>query len=73
MQAAQAKEERTKVFGVGMGLGADLGFLDRLARIAGTDENALSPRRANDPSDYEAQLTAIFKTIINSRTGRLVK
>ncbi len=73
MQAAQAKAERTKMFGVGMGLGADFGFLDRLARIANTDVGGQSPRGASDPSDYEVQLTTIFRTIINNRTGRLVK
>ncbi|HET6425816.1 MAG TPA: vWA domain-containing protein, partial [Planctomycetaceae bacterium] len=73
MQVAQAEAERTKTFGVGMGLGADLEFLDRVARIAETDENGISPRGTDDPSDYEAQLTNIFKKIINNRGGRLVK
>lgn len=72
-QVAQAEVERTRTYSVGMGLGADFNFLDRMARIAETDEGGLSPRGASDPSDYESQLTNIFKKIINSRGGRLVK
>ncbi len=38
MQAAQFKAEKGEVYPVGMGLGADFGFMDRIARISKTDE-----------------------------------
>ena len=47
-------------------------FKDKLG-LAGTDVGGLSPRGTGNPADYEAQLTQIFKTIINTRTGRLMK
>jgi Flp pilus assembly protein TadG len=73
MQTAKATNEKTKVFGVGMGLGADLNFMDRLARLADTDKGGLSPRGTGNPADYEERLSEILKEIINNRSGRLVK
>ncbi len=72
-QAAQMEKKKEKLYGVGMGLGADLDFMDRIARIAKTDEGGLSPRGTGNPTDYEQQLINIFRKIINTRSGRLVK
>lgn len=72
-QAAQMEKKKEKLYGVGMGLGADLDFMDRIARIAKTDEKGLSPRGTGNPTDYEQQLINIFRKIINTRSGRLVK
>ena len=72
-QAAQMEKKKEKLYGVGMGLGADIDFMDRIARIAKTDEAGLSPRGTGNPTDYEQQLINIFRKIINTRSGRLVK
>ena len=72
-QAALMEKKKEKLYGVGMGLGADLDFMDRIARLAQTDEGGLSPRGTGNPSDYEQQLINIFKKVINTRSGRLVK
>ena len=72
-QAADMQRKKEKLYPVGMGLGADLGFLDRVARLAQTDEGGLSPRGTGNPADYEQQLINIFQKIINTRSGKLVK
>ncbi len=73
MQAADMKAKKQRLYPVGMGLGSDLDFMDRTARLAGTDIGGLSPRGTGNPSDYETQLINIFKQIINTRAGRLVR
>lgn len=65
--------DKGKLYPVGMGLGADLNFMDRLARMAKTDKGGLSPRGAGNPAEYEERLTAIFREIIQSPGSRLVK
>lgn len=72
-QAALMAKKKEKLYGVGMGLGADIDFMDRVARIAKTDEAGLSPRGTGNPTDYEQQLINIFRKIINTRSGRLVR
>ena len=67
------KEDKGSLYPIGMGLGADLDFSDRIARIAKTDNNGLSPRGAGGPLDYESRLTDIFKNIITTPGSRLVK
>jgi hypothetical protein len=74
MQAAQFKAEKGEVYPVGMGLGADFGFMDRIARISKTDEGTgMSPRPPGNPAVYEAALTEIFQKIIETPNVRLVK
>ena len=59
---------------VGIGLGTDYGFMDRMARTGGTaDDDGLSPRGSGNPADYEQRLTDIFEEIINNGRMRLVK
>ena len=65
--------QKGKLYAVGMGLGADLDFMDRLARMAKTAKNGQSPRGAGNPAEYEARLTAIFTEIIRNPGVRLVK
>ncbi|MFN0198481.1 MAG: vWA domain-containing protein, partial [Planctomycetaceae bacterium] len=72
MQADQMKTDNVEVFSVGMGLGADLDFMDRIARINGTDSNGLSPRGTGNPDDYEERLTEIFQNILEHPGTRLV-
>lgn len=62
-----------KLFPVGMGMGADLNFMDRLARMSVTDDGGQSPRGAENPALYEQELTKIFKKIIQTPGSRLVK
>ncbi len=72
-QAADMQRKKVKLYPVGMGLGADLGFMDRVARLAQTDVGGLGPRGTGNPADYEQQLINIFQKIINTRSGKLVK
>ena len=74
MQAARMKAQRWDVFPVGIGLGTDYDFLDRLARIGGTaNDNGESARGSGNPAEYEARLTEIFEDIITQRKIRLVE
>lgn len=74
MQASKFQRlDKGKLYPVGMGIGADLDFMDRVARISKTDKAGLSPRGAGNPAEYEQRLTAIFREIIQSPGSRLVK
>ncbi|MEM9351774.1 MAG: TadG family pilus assembly protein [Planctomycetota bacterium] len=67
-------ENRAEVYPVGVGLGTDYEFMDRVARIGGTANAAgQSPRGSGDPEEYEQILTEIFEKIITSPTARLVQ
>ena len=65
--------QRGSVYGVGMGMGVDYDFMDRIARISRTAEGGQSPRSSGDPSAYEAQLIEIFRRIIGRPGSRLVQ
>jgi hypothetical protein len=73
MQTAEIQKKNQKMYPVGMGMGSDLDFMDRMARIAKTDQGGLSARGAGNPADYEAQLTAIFDKLLKQRATRLVQ
>lgn len=74
MQTSQFQaDDDGKLFGVGMGMGADYDFMDRIARTALTDEGGQSPRTSGDPTEYEQKLTEIFREIITRSGSRLVK
>ena len=74
MQAMDMEMDRWKVFPVGLGLGADYNFMDRLARMGGTaDDNGQGPRGSGNPAEYEQRLTDIFKDIITNPQVRLVQ
>ena len=54
-----------KLFPVGMGLGTDYGFMDRLARLADTaDPAGRAPRSGANPAEYEEQLREIFVDLL---------
>ena len=73
MQVAQFKsEDDGYLYPVGMGLGADLDFMDRVARVAGTDQGGLSPRGTGNPADYEQRLIDILNKIVKNPGTRLV-
>jgi hypothetical protein len=74
MQAAMIEQKNGRLFPVGLGLGTDYGFMDRLARMGATaDEDGESPRGSGNPAEYEKRLTAIFENIITNPQVRLVQ
>lgn len=73
MQAAQMNQEKTLLFPVGVGLGCDYNFMDRISRMNKTDVGGQSPRGSGNPAEYEQRLTAIFKEILKTPNVRLVK
>jgi hypothetical protein len=66
---------------VGLGLGADLTLMDRMARQAGTGvkdpNNPNGPKTSRyasgNPADYQSRLTAIFDEIASTPSIQLVK
>ena len=63
-----------QVFSVGIGLGTDYDFMDRMARLGGTANDAgQSPRGSGNPAEYEQRLTEIFEKIITNPQIRLVQ
>jgi len=74
MQASMIRSRKWQLFPVGVGPGADYGFLDRLARLGGTaDEDGHSPRGDNDPARSEHRLSEILQQIIDHPQVRLVQ
>jgi Mg-chelatase subunit ChlD len=62
------------LYSVGLGLGTDYDFLDRMARMGNTaNDDGETFRGSGNPTDYEAVLTSIFEQIIRSPKARLVK
>ncbi len=74
MQARQMQTGRWQLFPVGVGLGTDYGFMDRVARMGGTaSDDGESPRGSGNPAEYERRLTEIFEEIITNPQVRLVQ
>lgn len=67
------KKQRGQFHGVGMGLGTDYDFMDRIARIGSTDINGESARGSGNPAEYEQQLIDVLGAIINRPGARLVE
>ena len=61
------------LFSVGMGVGVNYGFMDRLSRISGTDKGGQSERTSGDPLEYEESIAAILENIIQYAGVSLVK
>jgi Flp pilus assembly protein TadG len=73
MQAVDMNLRKWAVYPVGLGLGTDYDFMDRMARGGGTaDEEGKSSRGSGNPAEYEQRLTEIFKDIISAPKVRLV-
>ena len=74
MQSYQLEAEGIDIYPVGIGLGTDYDFMDRMSRLGGTagDSNG-SPRGSGNPAEYEALLTEIFREIVSLPTARLVE
>ena len=74
MQAARFADDESDLHSIGIGLGADYDFLDRMARLAGTaDDAGLAPRGPTNPDEYEDVLTELIKEVIKNPGTRLVK
>jgi hypothetical protein len=74
MQTDQMQTGNDKMWPVGMGLGCDYDFMDRIARMAETaDDDGQSMHGSGNPAEYEQRMVEIFKNIINTRGGKLVK
>ena len=74
VQAALMEQDGWRTFPVGVGLGADCDFIDRLARSGGTgDESGQSSRGSGNPAEYEQRLTDVFEQIITHPQVRLVQ
>jgi hypothetical protein len=74
MQSMTMQSNGWAVFPVGLGLGTDYSFMDRMARTGGTaDDSGQSPRGSGNPAEYEQRLVEIFEAIIHSPKSRLVQ
>jgi len=73
MQTRKMRQRTWNAFPVGTGLGTDYDFMDRMARMGGTDSGGQSPRGSGNPAEYEQRLTDTFRRIINSPKVRLVQ
>jgi hypothetical protein len=63
-----------QLFPVGIGLGCDYTFMDKMARMGQTaDPNGQGSRSSGNPADYEARLIQIFQKIITNPRLRLVQ
>jgi hypothetical protein len=73
MQAALMEVAGTDMYPVGIGLGTDYDFMDRMARMGATaGSNGQSARGSGNPTEYEERLIEIFEKIIKAPTARLV-
>jgi hypothetical protein len=72
MQAAAMSQQHWDVFPVGLGLGTDYDFMDRMARLGGTAVSGAAHRGSGDPTKYESRLTEVFEKIIVTPEVRLV-
>jgi hypothetical protein len=61
-----------KTFAVGVGLGTDYAFMDKVVQMSTTEADSAAPRTSGDPAEYETELREIFEQIIESARVRLV-
>lgn len=73
MQATKFESTNVALYSVGIGLGTDYNFMDRMARMAGTAKSGQSPRGSGNPAEYEQRLTDIFLEIVKNPGGKLVE
>jgi hypothetical protein len=74
MQGSMTRGDHWYLYPVGVGLGCDYDFMDRMGRMGGTADNSgQSPRGSGNPAEYEQRLTDIFRKIITSPQVRLVE
>ncbi|HLA85525.1 MAG TPA: pilus assembly protein TadG-related protein [Thermoguttaceae bacterium] len=74
VESAKMNSEHWMVYPVGLGLGTDYDFMDRMARLGGTaNDEGQSARGTGNPARYEQRLAEIFEKIITSPQVRLVQ
>lgn len=74
MQAYRFAADKWRLFNVGIGMGTDYDFMDRMARAAQTASGAgQSPRGSGNPAEYEQRLIEMFEEIIENPQVRLVQ
>ncbi len=74
MQSHMMSSGKWRMYPVPLGLGADSDFMDRMARMGGTANDAgESTHSSGDPSEYENELSAIFKKIVDNPQVRMVQ
>jgi hypothetical protein len=73
MQASMMQGNHWYLYPVGIGLGCDYDFMDRMARMGETDKDGQGPRGSGNPADYEARLSEIFRSIITNPKLRIVQ
>jgi hypothetical protein len=74
MQADEIRRSSWWLYPVGIGLGTDYNFMDKMARLGDTaDDSGQSARGSGNPAEYEERLKEIFTRIIQSPKVRLVK
>jgi hypothetical protein len=74
MQTSMMQVGNWQLYPVGIGLGCDYSFMDRMARMGSTaNTDGHSARGTGNPAQYEAVLTGIFNKIITNPKLRIVK
>ena len=74
MKSIQMQGARVDLFPVGVGLGTDYDFMDRMARTGGTaNSSGQSARGSGNPAEYEQRLVDIFEKIIKQPVAKLVE
>jgi hypothetical protein len=73
MQVNAMQNKGWQTVAVGVGLGTDDSFMDRLSQMATKDADAEAPQTSGNPAEYETELRAIFKQIVDSPRVRLVE
>ena len=73
MQTHMMSQLKYQTYPVGIGMGTDYSFMDRVARMGRTaDGMGQSARGSGNPAEYEQRLRDIFTTIIGNPRVRLV-
>jgi hypothetical protein len=74
MQGMEMQLAKWQVYAVGIGLGTDYDFMDRLGRIGDTaNKDGKSARGSGNPAEYEDRTAEIFENIISNPKQRLVQ
>jgi hypothetical protein len=74
MQAHGMQGKDWELYPVGIGLGTDYDFMDRMSRMGGTaNDSGESPRGSGNPAEYEQRLIEIFREIIDNPNVKLVE
>lgn len=73
MQVCGMQLKGWQTYPVGVGLGTDDTFMNRLTRMSTQDAESQAPQTSGDPSEYENELRSIFKQIVDSPRVRLVE